>query len=147
MSAQSLYSNLQSYLRVVARVVSKHGDYINVEEQFSIRVTGSNTAYSANLVNAPRIVFDRPRVFVQGTQYTDVVGGDRWFVLPDTELFPGEASSVDVELVATSEIADWWADLFQAERIANIWILGDLDQDRFSEVWNYIEFSEEIEPT
>jgi hypothetical protein len=147
MSAQALYSNLQSYLRVVARVVDRRGENINVDEHFTIRVTGSNTAYSANLVNSPSIVFDRPRVFVQGTQYTDVVGGDRWFALPDAELFPGESSSVDVELVATSEIADWWADLFQAERIANIWIQGNLDQDRFFEIWNYIEFSEEIEPT
>ena len=147
MSAQALYSNLQSYLRVVARVVDKRGENINVEEQFTIRVTGSNSAYSANLVNLPRVVFNRPRVFVQGTQYTDVVGGDRWFDLPDQQLFPGEASSVDVELVATSEIADFWTDLFFAERVANIWILGDLDQDLVFQIWNYIEFSEEIEPT
>ncbi len=147
MSAQALYSDLQSYLRVVARVVKRQGAFINVEEHFTIRVTGSNTAYNANLVNRPRIVFNRPRVFVQATQYTSVVGGNRWFDLPDPQLYPGEASSVDVELVATSEIADWWADLFEAERIANIWILGDLDQDLFFQIWNYIEFSEEIEPT
>jgi hypothetical protein len=147
MTAASLYSNIQSYLKVTARVVSRRGENINVGEQFTIRVTGSNTAYSANLVNLPRIVFDNARVYVQGSEYTDVVNGDRWFQLPDAELFPGEASSVDVDLVATSEIADWFLDLFFAERIANIWIRGDLDQDRFFEIYNYIEFSEEIEPT
>jgi hypothetical protein len=110
-------------------------------------VTGSNTAYSANLVDFPSIVFDRPRVYVQGTEYTDVVGGNRWFALPDQELFPGEASYVDVDLVATSEIADFFLDLFFAERVADIWIRGELDQDRFFEIWRFIQFSEEIEPT
>lgn len=116
-------------------------------ERFTLRVTGSNTAYAANLVGKPRIVFDRTRVYVQGTQYTDVVGGNRWFNLPDQELWPGEASSVNVELVATSEIAGFLADLFTQERIANVWIRADLDQDRFFQIWNYQEFREEIEPT
>ena len=147
MSADSLYDNIRGYLRVTARVIGKAGNDINVDEQFTIRVTGSNTAYAANLVGKPRIVFDRPRVFVEGTQYTNVVGGDRWFDLPDQELFPGEASSVDVVLVATSEISNWFIDLFQQERIANVWIRADLDQNRFFEIWNYREFSEEIEPT
>lgn len=147
MSAESLYDNIRGYLRVTARVVDKVGDNINVREEFTIRVTGSNTAYAANLVGKPRIVFDRPRVFVEGTQYTDVVGGDRWFNLPDQELWPGEASAVDVRLVATTEISSWFVDLFQQEKIANVWIQADLDQDRFFQIWNYLEFSEEIEPT
>lgn len=147
MSADSLYDDIRSFLRVTARVIRKEGGNINVGEEFVVRVTGSNTAYAANLVGRPRIVFDRPRVYVEGTQYTDVAGGDRWFDLPDRELFPGEASSVDVELLATSEISGWWADLFQEERIANIWIVADLDQNRFFQIWNYREFSEEIEPT
>ncbi|MCH7583295.1 MAG: hypothetical protein IIC72_11775 [Acidobacteria bacterium] len=92
-------------------------------------------------------MFDRTRVYVQGTRYTDVVGGNRWFNLPDQELWPGEASSVNVELVATSEIAGFFADLVTQERIANVWIRADLDQDRFFQIWNYQEFREEIEPT
>ena len=147
MSADSLYDDIRSFLRVSARVTRKEGGNINVGEEFVIRVSGSNTAYSAGLVSRPRIVFDRPRVYVAGTTYTDVVGGDRWFDLPDPELFPGEASSVNVELLATSEISSWWVDLFREETIANVWILADLDQDRFFEIWNYREFSEEIEPT
>lgn len=147
MSAESLYDNVRGYLRVQARVTEKAGGDINVDERFTLRVTGSNTAYAANLVGKPRIVFDRTRVYVQGTQYTDVVGGNRWFNLPDQELWPGEASSVNVELVATSEIAGFLADLFSQERIANVWIRADLDQDRFFQIWNYQEFREEIEPT
>ena len=147
MSAESLYDNVRGYLRVQARVTEKAGGDINVDERFTLRVTGSNTAYAANLVGKPRIVFDRTRVYVQGTRYTDVVGGNRWFNLPDQELWPGEASSVNVELVATSEIAGFLADLFTQERIANVWIRADLDQDRFFQIWNYQEFREEIEPT
>ena len=147
MSAESLYDNVRGYLRVQARVIQKEGNDINVDERFTLRVTGSNTAYAANLVGKPRIVFDRTRVYVQGTRYTDVVGGNRWFNLPDQELWPGEASSVNVELVATSEIAGFFADLVTQERIANVWIRADLDQDRFFQIWNYQEFREEIEPT
>ncbi len=147
MSADSLYDNIRGYLRVTARVTDKTGNDINVGEQFTLRVTGSNTAYAANLVGKPRIVFDRPRVYVEGTQYTDVVGGNRWFDLPDPELWPGEASSVNVDLEATSEIASFWVDLFVQERIANVWIRADLDQNRFFQIWNYREFAEEIEPT
>ncbi len=147
MSADSLYDNIRSYLRVTARVIRKEGGDINVREEFTIRVTGSNAAYSANKVGQPSIVFDRPRVYVEGSQYTDVVGGDRWFDLPDQELFPGEASFVDVQLVATSEISGWLADAFREEKIARIFIRADLDQNRFFEIWNYSDFHEEIEPT
>ena len=147
MSAESLYDNIRGYLRITARVTEKRGNDINVDERFTLRVTGTNTAYAANLVGKPRIVFDRPRVYVEGTQYTNVVGGDRWFNLPDQELWPGEASSVNVELEATSEISGFFADLFSEERIAKVWIQADLDQDRFFQIWNLREFSEEIEPT
>lgn len=147
MSADSLYDNIRGYLRVSARVLRREGNDINVNEKFVIRVTGTNVAYAANLVGKPRIVFDNPRVFVQGTQYTDVVGGDRWFDLPDRKLWPGEASSIDVELVATSEISNWFVDLFSEEKIAKVWIRGDLDQNRFFEIWNVRTFAEEIEPT
>jgi hypothetical protein len=147
MSADSLYDNIRSYLRVTARVIRKEGGDINVREEFTIRVTGSNAAYSANYVGQPRIVFDGARVYVEGTQYTDVVGGNRWFDLPDQELFPGEASFVDVQLVATSEISSAWTDFWNEEKIAKIFIRADLDQNRFFDIWNYTEFHEEIEPT
>lgn len=147
MSADSLYDNIRSYLRVTARVIRKEGGDINVREEFTIRVTGSNAAYSANKVGQPRIVFDRPRVYVEGSQYTDVVGGNRWFDLPDQELFPGEASFVDVQLVATSEISNPWTDFWNEEKIARIFIRADLDQNRFFDIWNLSDFHEEIEPT
>ncbi len=133
MSAEALYDNIQAFLRVNSRIVEKSGNDINVDEKFKMRVTGSNAAYSANQVGKPRIVFDRPRVFVQGTRYTDVVGGDRWLSLPDQELFPRGGKLVDVELVAISEISSW-TDFFRKEQVASVWIQGDLDQDRFFQI-------------
>jgi len=146
MSADSLYDNIRSYLRLTSRVVSKVGSKINVGERFTLRFTGSNSAYAANLVGKPRIVFDKPRIYVEGTAYAQPVGGATWHNLPDTELFPGESSSVDIEFEAVSDLG-WWDDIWSAENVARAWILADLDQGRFFQIWNYIDVREEIEET
>lgn len=147
MSADSLYDDIRQYLRVGLRVTRKTGDDINVGERFTARITVTNTAYAANKVGQPRIVFDNARVYVEASQYTRLVGGNRWINLPDTELWPGESTSTNVEFEATGEIGGWLADLFSKEKIARVWVLADLDQDRFFEIWNYEEVSHEIEPT
>lgn len=146
MSADSLYDNIRSYLRLTSRVVSKVGNHINVGEKFTLRFTGSNSAYATNLVGKPRIVFDNPRIYVQGTAYAKPVKGSAWYDLPDKELFPGESSSVDIEFKAIKELG-WWDDFWSAEHVAKAWILGDLDQNRFFKIWNYIDVRVEIEET
>ena len=146
MSADSLYDNIRGYLRLTSRVVSKVGNDINVGENFTLRFTGSNSAYSATKVGQPRIVFDNVRIFVEGTAYAQPVRGSAWHNLPDTELFPGEASSVDIEFEALRDLG-WWDDIWNAEHVAKAWILGGLDQDRFFQIWNYIDVREEIDPT
>jgi hypothetical protein len=146
MSADSLYDNIRSYLRLTSRVVSKVGGNINVGEKFTLKFTGTNTAYAANLVGNPRIVFDKPRIFVQGTEYAKPVNGSAWHNLPDTELFPGESSSVNIEFEALKDLG-FWNDIFSEEHVAKAWILGDLDQDRFFQIWNYIDVYEELEET
>ena len=146
MSADSLYDNIRSYLRLTTRVVSKVGDHINVGENFTLRFTGSNSAYAANLVGKPRIVFDNTRIFIEGTDYARPVDGSMWHNLPDGEIFPGESSFVDVEFEATNDLG-WWDDIWNSEHVAKAWILGDLDQDRFFKIWNYSNIHEEIEET
>lgn len=146
MSADSLYDNIRSYLRLTTRVVSKVGNHINVGENFTLRFTGSNSAYAANLVGKPRIVFLNPRIFVQGTEFASPVGGSTWRNLPDTTLFPGESSSVDIEFNAVSDLG-FWDDIFSSEHVAEAWILGDLDQNRFFQIWNKINVHEEISET
>lgn len=147
MSADDLYDNLRSYLRVTARVVDRTGQDINEGERFTLRVTGLNTAYSPNYVGQPRIVFDNPRVFVQGTSYARPVAGNAWHNLPDSELFPGESSSVTLEMEAIDEMSNDFLDFFLQEDIADIWIRADLDQNRFFEIWNFLAARQEIEPT
>ncbi len=146
MSADGLYDNIRSYLRLTSRVVSQVGSHINVGEKFTLRFSGSNTAYAANLVGKPRIVFDNPRIYVEGTSFARPVGGNGWHNLPDTELFPGEASSVDIEFEAINDLG-WWDDIWSAEHVAKAWILGDLDQNRFFQIWNYKDIHEEIDET
>ena len=146
MSADSLYDNIRGYLRLTSRVVSKVGSKVNVGEKFTLRFTGSNSAYAANLVGKPRIVFDKPRIYVQGTAYADPVNGSAWHNLPDTKLFPGESSSVDIEFTARKDLG-WWDDFWSSEHVADAWILGDLDQNRFFQIWNKIGVHVEIEET
>ncbi|MBM2826221.1 MAG: hypothetical protein HW403_285 [Dehalococcoidia bacterium] len=146
MSADSLYDDIRGFLRLTARVVSQVGSNINVGETFTLRFTGSNSAYAANLVGEPRIVFRNPRIFVQGTAFAAPVNGSAWHNLPDTELFPGESSSVDIVFRANSDLG-FWDDIFSAEHVAEAWILGDLDQDRFFQIWNKIDVRQEIDET
>lgn len=146
MSADSLYDNIRGYLKLSVRVVSKVGDHINVGERFTLRFTGSNSAYASNLVGKPRIIFKNTRVFVEGTQYAEPVEGSGWRTLPDEGLFPGESSSVDIEFTATNDLG-WWDDIWNAEHVAKAWILGDLDQDKYFQMWNYMDVHKEIEET
>jgi hypothetical protein len=146
MSADSLYDNIRSYLRLSTRVVSKHGQEINVDEKFTIRFTGSNGAYSANTVGKPAIIFLNAQVYVEGTEYGTPTGGNAWHALPDAAMWPGESSYVDVEFTAKDNIGGF-IDLFVSEHVAKAWIKADLDQNRFFEVWNYKDVHEEIEPT
>lgn len=146
MSADSLYDNIRSYLRLTSRVVSKVGNQINVGEKFTLKFSGSSEAYSAGKVGKPRIIFDNPRIYVQGTDYARPVDGPAWHNLPDNKLYPGESSSVNIEFEAIKEL-DGWADFWSAEHVAKAWILADLDQNAFFQIWNYINVHEEIEET
>jgi len=146
MSADSLYDNIRSYLRLNSRVTQKVGGQINVGERFTMRFTASNAAYSAGLVNDPSVVFKNAKVFVEGTDYATPVTGSGWHEMPDTQLYPGEASSVDVEFTAERNLGGF-GDLFNKELVAKAWIMGDLDQDKFFQIWNYQNVREEIHPT
>jgi hypothetical protein len=131
MHPESFYSSLRGYLRVSATVTHKAGTSINVGEKFTLRVSGTNMA------SIPQIVFLNPRVFVTRTQYArPVEDGTVNMALTDTVLRPGESSSVDITMLAVSEIPDWWEDLFSREKVAGLTIYASLDQDRFFRVWN-----------
>lgn len=67
---------------------------------------------------------------MQGTDYARPVEGAGWHNLPDTSLFPDEASFVEIEFEATDDLG-WWYDIWNAEHVSRAWILGDLIQDRF----------------
>ncbi len=145
MSADSLYDNLRSYLRLSTRVIEREGSNINVGEDFVVRITVTNRAYAANRVGQPTIVFRDPSVFVDGTRFARPNNGG-WHRLTN-ELWPGESASVDVEFTAISEIENIFVDLFDDEEYAKIWVRGDLDQDRFFRVWNYREPEVDIHGT
>lgn len=144
MSAESLYDNLRGFLRVTHRLVEKQGNDINVGERFTLRITGSNTAYSANLVGKPDIVFRNPRLFVEGTEFATPVGGTGWHVLPDDLLLPGEGSSVDLEFTADDDLS-FFPDIFGVEKVARVFIRADLDIARYFEMWGVSNLHQEID--
>jgi hypothetical protein len=146
MSADALYDDIRGFLRLTSRAVSKIGNHVNVGEVFTLRFTASNVAYAANLVGSPRIVFKKPRIFVKGTDYATPTAGAKWYPLKDELLFPGESSSVDVEFRADTDLG-FWEDIWSAEHVAEAWIIGDLDQERFFQIWNKINSFHEIEET
>ena len=143
--ADSLYDDIRSYLRLTSRVISKVGDQVNISEKFTIRFTVSNTAYP-NYVEQPAIVFKNPYIYVEGTEYAEIIPeGPCTKKFPDTLLKPGESSSVDIEFKAKKDIAGW-VDIYLTERVARAWIHADLDQNRFFFIRNYIDVNVEIEP-
>ena len=116
MSADDLYDNLRSYLRLSTRVIDREGQNINVREDFTVRITVTNTAYAANKVGQPTIVFNNPMVYVDRTQYVRPHDGG-WHGLGG-DLWPGESASVDLEFTATSEIGNIFVDLFDEWLVA-----------------------------
>lgn len=146
MSADSLYDNIRSYLKLTHRVVSKVGNHINVGEKFTLRFTGSNSAYAANIVQQPRIIFNNARIYVQRTSFAMPVGGSGWHSLPDSVLYPGESSFVEIEFEATADLG-FWADIWSSEHVAKVWIFADLDQNQFFTIRNYKDIKEEIDET
>jgi hypothetical protein len=146
MSAYSFYDDIKSYLKLTTRVVSKVGSNINVGEKFTLRFTGSNSAYSSIIHSRARIVFNDARIFVRGTPYASPVGGSNWHSLPDKKLYPGESSSIDIEFEATANIGSW-LDNYLSEKVAKAWIFADLDLDHFFLMMNYMDVFEEIEET
>ena len=144
--ADDLYDSIRGYLRVVGRLLPREGQTeVNVGERFKIRFTGSNTCPQEWVPwwKQPDVIFDNPRILVEGTVFAEPVAGNAWHRLPDTRLRPGEASYVDVEFEAK---LDFGYPLYK-EHVAKVFILGELDQDRFFRVWNYTETFVPIEPT
>ncbi|RMF15843.1 MAG: hypothetical protein D6758_09060 [Gammaproteobacteria bacterium] len=144
MSADSLYDNIRSYLRLTARIVPREGHRVNVGERFTIRFTGTNVAYDDGTSDKPDIVFLNPRIRVLGGRHARPVHGDDWHNLPDTQLFPGESSSIEIEFEAMSEIRGRRADRRNREQVARTQIEADLDLARFFKIRNYADIHHEI---
>jgi hypothetical protein len=145
MSADTLYDNIRGYLRLSTRVIGDD-EKISVGDNFTVRFTATNQAYAANRVKKPRIIFLNPRIFIEGTEFAQPVQGNDWHDLPDTTLFPGESTYVDITFTATSDMGGL-KDFLAAEKIATAWITANLDQDAFFQIWNSDNIRQEIKPT
>jgi len=142
-----LYRAFKDDLRLTYRLVERTGNDVNVGETFTMRFTVSNQGPNPGPVNNPVIIFNNARVMVEATAFATPVAGA--FVnrpVPDNQLFPGESSSVDVEMRALRNIggiADW----FSAEHVANAWAMADVDLPEYFRIWQFNDVHQEIQPT
>lgn len=141
MSIPGFFQELSRYLKVSATVTGVVGSTINVGEDFTLTLSG------ANVSPIPQVVFRDARIVVSSTKYARPLEGTTVNIaLADTLLRPGEASTVDIKMKAVSEIAGFWADLFNAEEIAYVRIYATLDPEHFFRVWNSATATHEIDP-
>jgi hypothetical protein len=145
--ARELYNDLQRFLRVSARIVSTHGELVNVGEEFTAKVTVTNQAYSQSL-DRPLIVFLNPRILVGSTEYAELVKKPMQlpiYALPDDRLPPGESTSKDLKFKAKLAI-EMFAGGSYTERIASIHIYAKLDYDSYFSIRNHADIYHDILP-
>ncbi|MER5421221.1 hypothetical protein [Streptosporangium roseum] len=144
MAEIALWKDLSRYLKITSKITEKEGNEINVGEKFALEVTGSNIAPEGD--GLPVIVFNRPRIRVQGTKNATPTTGDGWHPMPATVLKPGESTSMRIEMNAIGEVSRGIFDNFTKEVVASVLIRGDLDQDQFFQIDSAVaELKEEIE--
>jgi hypothetical protein len=142
-----LYRSFRDSLRLSYRLVALTGNDINVGENFTMRFTVANQGPNPAPVDNPVIMFNNARVLVQATQFaTPVAGSFVSLSVPDTQLFPGESSFVDIPMRALMNIggiADW----FSAEQVAKAWAFADVDLPQYFRIWQFTEVTQELEGT
>ena len=144
-----LYDDLQSYLRISARISAKVGEVINEGEDFTIKVTGSNAAPSKTRPEDADIIFVNPWVFIHGTAYAKPKPDGyfyAWHKLPDDRLYPGESSYVEFEFTALQSIEGAGEEAI-VEHIATAKIWAKLDIDRYFTVGDTLEIRTNIVPS
>ena len=110
---EAFLQELSQYLHLTKSVILKQGGQINVDENFTVRFTLTNTAP----VGRPLIRFKKPRLQLLKTVYARPIMPDGSVVdglgadFPDTTLEPGEATTLDIPMLATADIAGW-TDIF-----------------------------------
>ncbi len=142
-----LYRSFKNDLRLSYRLVAVTGSDINVGENFTMRFSVSNQGPDPSPVNNPVVIFNNARVIVEATAFaTPLAGGSVNLAVPDTQLFPGESSFVDVPMRALRNIGgitDW----FSAENVARAWAFADIDQQQYFRIWQFTDVNQELEPT
>lgn len=147
MSAVDLYRSFKGYLRITSRLIRLTGNDVNVGETFTMRFTVTNQGPNPSPVDNPVVIFNNGRVIVEGTEYAAPTAGTSVNLpLPDTQLFPGESSFVDVPMRALRNMGGF-ADFFSAEHVAKVWAVADVDQNEYFKIWQYTNVSQEIEGT
>lgn len=143
LSSNSLSNHILSYLGLGVCVVHQAGIDIKTGERFTVRFTGRNKAYTHTEVDNPSIIFFKPRIFVEGSEFAVPEKGTGWYNLPNQVLLPGESTNLFIVFKAIkniSGIGDWCA----IEDLLKVRITADLDQNRLFEAWNYLDTHQEV---
>lgn len=130
-----LHRELRRHLRLSLRLASKIGNDLETGEEFRVRMTVANTAPDV-APDAACIHFRNARIVVcQSPHARPVRGATLWLDLPESYLRPGDASSVEVDLVARQPLAGLFDFVGGLERVVAAWATADLDLDAFFKLW------------
>lgn len=123
---RDLWKQIRSYLVVTHAITAKTGDYINVHEDFTMKLTVRNNAPSGPMY--PHLRFKNIRLFLSGTPYASLAVGQPSIVDVPGVLGPGEsAPPVNVKMVAQQA-----ADTAEPERVLRVRVTAALDVNSLS---------------
>lgn len=146
-----LHAEILSCLRVSARAIPPRGEQtINVNEEFKVKITGSNIAPEAINPEDPVIMFHNPIIWVTGTEYAELKNptyGNRYTArLPDNYLYPGESSYIEVDFIARQAI-EFAGESPILEHIADVSITAQMNPNMYFVFNKSIRVNTNIAPT
>jgi hypothetical protein len=128
---EDLNTELRAYLSLQWVLAEKHGQDINVGEDFTMTFVITNVApkslpwvrFTDVWLRVDATPFARPRDSADGIFVVD---------LPETNLDPGDQTAADVIFRATTDMGStdlggWLADIFQEETIFQAWVHARVD--------------------
>lgn len=146
MSAISEWRDFRNFLKITHRVIRKEGNGINVGENFTLRITVTNTASGSSCHNGrPQIQFRNIQVGIGSTRFARPASGSSVNVsLNDQLLTPGDSGSVDVQMTAIDDLPGF-SDWFEEEHAATVSVHADLDQNAYFRICQHQHIRQEID--
>jgi hypothetical protein len=143
----AILEHYSQYLYLSAEVSKTKGQFVNVNELFSVKFTLLNTAPTIRSTSQPKIVFLNPYLQIVKTEYAAPWGPDNeaWDSMGlnfRRDISPGESASLDIEFMATRSLDR--RRLIVEESYASVSVKAPLDVNELFFAHQRFEFSHDI---